>query len=250
MKTVMIDTKCGKIKGKATESSYVFSSIPYAVTERFESPKAVEKWDVFDATQRQVNCPQFYNYRDLKESENEFYYNEFYYKRDSDFKESPMTLTITTPIEEKNSSVLVYFHGGSFENGCIEDLPFGGCEEYSKRGIILVSVGYRLNVFGLFDSQNYMLQDQFFAIKWIYENIEDFGGNKENIVLMGQSAGGMCISDLLLYKPLKDYVKAAIIISGAGVIPRFAGPKDQTSNAEFWQKVIEDAGCKNKQEAK
>ncbi len=250
METVIIDTKCGKIKGRKMKDSLLFSSIPYAVTERFEAPKPVDKWELFDSTQKQVNCPQFYNYRDLKESLDDFYYKEFYFERDSDFAESPMTLTITTPVEAKNCSVIVYIHGGSFENGCIEDLPFGGCEEYAKRGIILVSVGYRLNVFGLFDSQNYMLQDQFFAIKWVYENIETFGGNKDNIVLMGQSAGAMCISDLLLYKPLKEYVKAAIIISGAGVIPRVAGPKDQKTNADFWQKVVKDAGCKNIEEAK
>ncbi len=250
MENIILTTKCGKIKGTQTENACIFSSVPYAQTKRFEKPQPMDKWDLFDATKRQVNCFQRFSFRDKTKSSKDFYYNEFYFDRDSDFAETPMTLTIITPLKPQNCSVIVYLHGGSFENGCINDLPFGSSEEYAKRNIILVSVGYRLNVFGLFDSQNFMLQDQMFALKWVKENIEDFGGNKDNVVIMGQSAGAMCISDLLLYPLLKDYVKGAILISGAGIIPRFVGPHKSKDNAWFWQKVIEDAGCTTVEEAK
>lgn len=250
MNTKIINTRLGKIKGYQSDNACFFSSVPYAITERFEDPRPVKKWEMFDATQKQVNCFQRFAFRDINKESNDFYYKEFYFSRQSDFAESPMTLSIITPLNPDNCSVIVYLHGGSFENGCIEDLPFGNTEEYAKRNIIFVSVGYRLNVFGLFDSQNYMLKDQIFALKWVNENIADFGGNKDNIVIMGQSAGAMCISDLLLYQPLKKYVKAAIMISGAGIIPRFVGPHTQQENAYFWKKIIEDIGCKSIEEAK
>lgn len=250
MKYCYVDTACGRVKGIEEEKVLAFHSIPYAITERFEDPKAVEPWEEYDATRKQSNCYQRFAYVDESVEDNNFYYREFDYMRDSDWVESPMTLSIRTPKKAEKCPVVIYFHGGSFDNGCIDDEPFGSTTEYADRGIIFISAGYRLNVFGLYGSNNYGLKDQAFAINWVRDNIAAFGGNPDHIVLMGQSAGAMCVSDLLLDKRLEGTVKAAVLMSGAGLIPKFAGPAPREQNAQFWQAVREKAGCQNDEELK
>ena len=248
MKTI-IETAHGKVKGEKRQEGYIYHSVPYAKTERFTDPKPYNWHDVFDATKKQVNCHQRFEYVD-EAAENGFYYREFDYMRDSDYSESPMTMTIITPLEGEKLPVVAYVHGGSFENGCIEDMPFGDSFEYAKRGIILVSIGYRLNVFGLYDTGNYGLKDQVFAIDWLKENISAFGGDGEHIILMGQSAGAMCITDLLNSEVLEGKIKGAVLMSGGGVLPKIAGAATQQENHPFWLKVMEEAGCENEEQLK
>ncbi len=249
MKDCYVETRFGRIKGLETTHSREFHSIPYAITERFEEPREVSFWGEFDATQKQLNCHQRFEYYD-EAAEDGFYYREFDYMRDSDWAESPMTMTILTPKKGEKCPVVMYFHGGSFENGCIDDEPFGTSHEYTDRGIIQISVGYRLNVFGLYGSANYGLQDMEYAIHWVHDNIADFGGDPDHIVLMGQSAGAMAVADLLLDNRLTGLIKAAIMMSGAGLVPRFAGPAPIEQNKPFWDEVREKCGCRNDEELK
>jgi para-nitrobenzyl esterase len=249
MKDCYVETRFGRIKGKETNRAREFHSIPYAVTERFESPREVPFWGEFDATAKQVNCHQRFEYVD-EAAEDGFYYREFDYMRDSDWAESPMTLSILTPRKPGKCPVVMFVHGGGFENGCIDDEPFGSSHEYTDRGIIQVSVGYRLNVFGLYGSANYGLQDLEYAIHWLHDTIEAFGGDPDHIVLMGQSAGAMCIADLLLDNRLTGLIKAAIMMSGAGLIPKFAGPAPKEQNEPFWNEVREKCGCQTDEQLK
>ncbi len=240
MDNIVINAPCGNIKGFNTENYHYFRSIPYAVTKRFEDPKPVEYMEEFDATAKPKNCYQRFCFVD-ESKEDGFYYREFDTYRISDYVESPMTLSITTPTNPDNCPVILFVHGGSYENGTIDDCPFGECVEYAKRGIILVSVGYRLNVFGLFGGENYGLKDIVFSIDWIRENIKAFGGNPDNITLMGQSAGAMCVNDLL-YSPLVDgKIKGAVMMSGGGLYPRPFGVQPKEKSKAFWKKVMVNA---------
>ncbi|MBO4538026.1 MAG: carboxylesterase family protein [Erysipelotrichaceae bacterium] len=249
MKECYVETRFGRIRGWENEYGREFHSIPYAVTERFEEPREVPFWGEFDATQRQVNCHQRFEYYDEK-AEDGFYFREFDYMRFSDWAESPMTLSILTPKQPENCPVVMYFHGGAFENGCIDDEPFGSSHEFTDRGIIQVSVGYRLNVFGLYGSENFGLQDMEYAIHWVRDNIEAFGGDGSHIVLMGQSAGAMGVADLLLDNRLIGLISGAIMMSGAGLVPKFAGPAPREQNQPFWDEVREKCGCKTDDELK
>ena len=106
--------------------------------------------------------------------------------------------------------VAVWIHGGGFEHGFSTELEFDG-EAYAKKGVILATISYRVNVFGfLYDqkqeeelgfSGNQGLLDQVAALEWISENIAAFGGNPDNITIMGQSAGAMS-SHVLTFSPL------------------------------------------------
>ena len=137
-------------------------------------------------------------------------------------------------------------HAYRHETGAVGELPWGGCTEYARRGVILVSVGYRLNVFHLFRSQNYGLHDQLAAIRWVREHIAAFGGDPGRITLMGQSAGAMSIMDLCYSDALQGVVRGAILMSGAGLVPAPTGPwteeQDRDEVAQAVWKVSKDWG--------
>ncbi len=244
----IIDTKVGKIKGYIKDNNRCeFNGIPYAITERFELPKPYIIDGIYDTSNPILDCVQYGTFRDNSE---EFYEKEFRGGLTFNYVESPMTLSITTPLEPKKSSVLIFIHGGGFENGMVNEYPWGYDSEYAKRNIILVSIGYRLNVLSLYRNLNLGLHDQLFAIKWVYDNIEAFGGNKNNMTLMGQSAGAMSITDLLYTKKLDGIIKSAIMVSGGGVIPGLLGPLSKDKFAPFWDDVDKMAGINNEDDRK
>ena len=227
MSKVTISTGLGKVTGTEENGVRMFRGIPYAVTERFEMPKPYPAWDELDATGPETDCWQYRAYHDESVGRYAFYHSEFRPGRGPDswkFAESPMTLNIITRSDAEKDPVLVFIHGGSFENGCVGEDPYGTSTEYGKHGIILVSLGYRLNVFGLYKGGNYGLHDMVFGLKWIKEHIADFGGDPDRITVMGQSAGAMAVMDLLYTKTLEGTVKGAVMMSGAGAVPSFAGP--------------------------
>ena len=251
---VTIETGLGRVTGTEENGIRMFRGIPYAVTERFELPKAYPAWDELDATGPETDCFQFRAYHKESIGRYWFYHSEFRYGQDIPdwkFAESPMTLNVITRAEAKKDPVLVFIHGGSFENGNVGEHPYGTSTEYARRGIVYVSLGYRLNVFGLYKSGNYGLHDMVFGLRWIKEHIADFGGDPERITIMGQSAGAMAVMDLLYTQILKDVVKGAVMMSGAGNVPDFAGPyTPEESDEKFWSKVRERAGAATEEEFK
>lgn len=96
--------------------------------------------------------------------------------------------------ETKKLPVLFYFHGGFFSSGSGDDKGFGP-DFMIEREIILVTINYRLGMLGFLNlgtpeySGNMGLKDQQMALKWIYENIEAFGGDKNKITIGGSSTG-------------------------------------------------------------
>lgn len=250
MKTTTIETLKGQLIGEEKANCVVYTSVPYARTERFEDPKEIANWTLFDATAKPKNCHQRFEYVD-ESQEQGFYYREFDYWRDSDYVEDVMTCTIITPKKPMESCpVICFVHGGSYENGHSEDCPFGDTDEYAKRGVIVVSIGYRLNVFGLYDSGNYGLKDIIFAVKWVKENIASFHGDPKRIILMGQSAGAMAVYNILLSNRLQGVISGAVMMSGLGILPPMIAPKTKEENHWFWYELMLRCGCQNEDELK
>lgn len=121
-------------------------------------------------------------------------------------------------------------------------------------------MNYRLNAFGfcshpdLTDENgvcgNFGLFDQYAAIKWVKENIAAFGGNPNNIVLSGQSAGAMSV-DIHLSNPLcKGWFSGAIMMSGGGLQRFLAKPLTPEETRAFWDRIVENAGVKSIAELK
>lgn len=242
MRTQTVEAKCGRIKGYQEEGTCFYRGIPYAKTERFTLPKPYVWKGEFDATVGEVDCYQYSSFMDESQAADTFYYDEFRSGRKFTYAEDFMTLNIVTPMEAKHMPVLIFIHGGGHETGTVGEMPYGLCTEYAKRGIIFVSIGYRLNVFSLYDGMNYGLYDQIAAVKWVQENIEAFDGDPTKITLMGQSAGAMSITDLMYCDKLKGIIQGVILMSGGGMVPRFAGPWTREQAKPFWDKVRHRAG--------
>lgn len=241
---IILDTKCGKIKGTERTDDIFFHGVRYATAERFEYPVPVTHWEgIYDATAQETDCPQYDTFRDESKDVGNFYYDEFRKGSSFRYEEDALELNIQKPLQGENCPVLVFIHGGGHETGTIGEMPYGDGREYTKRGIVYVSVGYRLNVFSLYRSKNYGLHDQMAAIRWVKENIEAFGGDPGRITLMGQSAGAMSINDLLYTNQLKGIITGAIMMSGAGCVPKLARPYTEQEAESFWAEVRQRAGA-------
>ena len=151
-----------------------------------------------------------------------------------------------------NKPVMVWIHGGAFEiGGTAEPREEGVNFVKENPDVILVSIEYRLGVFGFFhlshlpdgadysDAQNLGLLDQLMGLKWVHENIAAFGGDPENVTIFGQSAGGGSVSLLPLMKDSHKYFKRVIAQSGAPVFTRSVDEAIACTN-----EVMDKLGCK------
>lgn len=155
--------------------------------------------------------------------------------RSDGLSEDCLYLNVWTPAKRntKNLPVLVYFYGGGFVAGDGAEPRYDG-ESMAKKGIVAVTVNYRLNVFGFLAhpelsaeapykaSGNYGLLDQQAALKWVQKNIAAFGGDPKRVTIAGESAGSISVSYQMASPLSKDLIAGAIGESGAGIHPTLA----------------------------
>lgn len=217
----IVTTNTGKLRGIARSSGGAeFLGIPYAQPPvgdlRWHEPVPVSPWkDVRDASSFGAPCAQpilgDWNRRDAEFS-----------------KEDCLFLNVITPVwpPKEHLPVMVWLHGGANFGGTASSALYKD-GTLVQHGIILVTVNYRLGIFGFLShpaltkesahhsSGNYGLRDQIAALNWVRENIGQFGGNPDNITLFGQSAGAEDTS-LLMASPLsKKLFDKAIAQSGS-----------------------------------
>ena len=163
-------------------------------------------------------------------------------------------MNIFTPESAKEGDklpVLFYIHGGGFTGGCGHEKHFDG-PVWPTKGVIGVTINYRLGPLGFAClpqlkeeagfTGNYGLYDQMTAMKWVKDNIAAFGGDPENITIMGQSAGAMSVQQHCL-SPLTDGLfQKAVMSSGAGVSKMLSAASPEKAYP-FWQACMEKAGC-------
>jgi para-nitrobenzyl esterase len=152
--------------------------------------------------------------------------------RSDGLSEDCLYLNVWTPAKRntKDLPVLVYFYGGGFVAGDASEPRYDG-ESMAKKGMVVVTANYRLNIFGFLAlpelskespykaSGNYGMLDQVAALKWVHENISAFGGDPKKVTIAGESAGSISVS-LLMASPLsKDLIAGAIGESGAAIKP-------------------------------
>ena len=148
--------------------------------------------------------------------------------------------------------VMVWIHGGAYEiGGTAEPREEGTAFVQENPDIILVSIEYRLGVFGFIhlshlpdgkdypDAQNLGLMDQMMALKWVHENIAAFGGDPGKVTIFGQSAGGGSVSLLPLIKGSHTYFQRVIAQSGSAVMVRSRELAITCTN-----ELMEALGCK------
>jgi len=234
------DTHAGRVEGIpcGNPSFTVFKGVPYAAPPvgplRFRPPEppapwaGVKKCDTFGPMAMQgVSNP------------GDFYQKEFF-PVNLPMSEDCLYLNIWTPAQNGNEKypVMLWIHGGAYVAGCGYEMEFDG-EAFCKRGVILVTINYRLGMFGYFAhrelsqesgkgvSGNYGLLDQIFALKWVKDNIHAFGGDADNVTVFGQSAGGGSVQSLICSTLAKGLFHKAIVQSAAGI-----GTPDNDSLAE------------------
>lgn len=226
----IVSTKQGQVEGYVSGGTVIFKGIPYAAPPvgelRFRRPQEHEPWDgVLSCREFGSSCPQ----ADL--SAMDFYSKEFYDQPMPALNEDCLYLNIWTPQSAGPDSklpVMFWIHGGAFMHGTGSEKEFDG-EGMARRGVILVTINYRVNVFGFFAhpelekenaehvSGNYGILDQIAALEWVRENIAGFGGDPENITVFGQSAGCMSVQTIISSKLSKGMLKRAILQSGGGL---------------------------------
>ncbi len=230
----VVNVEGGSIQGMASAARdvTVFRGVPYAAPPvgelRWKRPQPVVKWKGVRKADTFSNiCWQPGN------AVGTFYGNEFYWKEQTVQSEDCLYLNIWTPTNavghpEKRLPVAFWVHGGAYFNGYGHEITMDG-DAWAQRGVILVTINYRLGIFGFLahpelsaespdgTSGNYGTYDQVAALKWVYDNIAQFGGDPGNITVMGQSAGAASIKNLVSSPLSKDLVKHAIIQSGGGI---------------------------------
>jgi para-nitrobenzyl esterase len=214
----------GSLQGERLGASgAVFKGIPFAAPAvgplRWREPMPVVIWKgLRDATQYAGACAQ----QDMG-------WNSSLVPTAS---EDCLYLNVWTPRLDPAAHlpVMVWIHGGGFSGGSGTDPMFDGAR-LSARGVVLVTLNYRLGVFGFFShpqlgaevgtaSGNFGLLDQIAALKWIQENIESFGGDPAAVTIFGQSAGGGSVVALLTSPLARGMFRRAIVESGATLGPQ------------------------------
>lgn len=155
--------------------------------------------------------------------------------RSNGLSEDCLYLNVWTPAKRntKDLPVLVYFYGGGNVAGDASEPRYDG-ESMAKKGIVVVTCNYRLNIFGNFAhselsaeapykaSGNYGYFDQIAALKWVQKNIATFGGDPKKVTIAGESAGSISVSYQMASPLAKGLIMGAIGESGAGINPTMA----------------------------
>ncbi|KAL4797181.1 Carboxylesterase [Aspergillus venezuelensis] len=239
----IIETNYGPVKGEASpyrDGVTVYKGIPFAApptgSKRWTAPAPPESWnDTLHATQFAPQCAQPYSEAGIfstgknSTSEDCLYLNIWtptYNNTNSD----------TAAIQSLNLPVYVWIFGGRFEGGSGDVKTYDGTGLASK-GIIVVTINYRLGAFGFLahpdlslesgynSSGNYGLLDQQFALRWVKENIAYFGGNASQVTVGGQSAGSASALDMMFSPLSRDLIAGVISESGA------RGPHDPATGS-------------------
>ncbi len=221
----------GRIQGVRAENPgvFVYRGIPYAAPPigelRWQEPHQVVPWDSI----RQ--CDKFGHPGYQAVHYPGFYASEWGYGDEAPYSEDCLYLNVWTkaPGEtEKKLPVALWIHGGGYREGWGSEPEFDG-QEWASKDVVLVTINYRLGIFGFMThpelsaessnkvSGNYGILDQIQSLKWVKENIAQFGGDPDNVTIFGQSAGAGSVRTLAESPLARGLFHKAVIMSGGGI---------------------------------
>ncbi|MFY7826188.1 MAG: carboxylesterase/lipase family protein [Flectobacillus sp.] len=219
---VQVNVEQGTIEGEFDVRSNIqsFKGIPFAKPPvgdlRWKAPQAPEKWSGVRQTKK-------FGPRAVQPA----LFGDMGFRSDG-MSEDCLYLNVWSPAKSNDEKlpVLVYFYGGGFAAGDGSEYRYDG-ENMAKKGIVTVTVNYRLNIFGFFShpelskettykgSGNYGLLDQNAALKWVQANIAKFGGDPKRVTIAGESAGSASVSAQMASPLSKNLIAGAIGESGS-----------------------------------
>jgi len=219
---LVVKTDQGKVQGKISADGQArdFLGIPFAAPPvgplRWKPPQPAAKWQgVRQATSFGSRCFQQQHFDDMV-------------FRDPGESEDCLTLNVWTPAAKPQGKlpVMVWIFGGGFAGGGTSE-PRQDGEHLTRNGVVVVSMNYRLGIFGFFATHelaaedphhaagNYGLLDELAAIQWVRRNIARFGGDPDNVTIFGESAGSFAVSAQMASPLAKGLFAHAIGESGA-----------------------------------
>ena len=261
----VVKTKYGLLKSVVSNGGHaLFKGVPYAKApvgeRRFKAPEEPDTWDGIRVCDTfGPACVQYDRWSDAVDDVNNDDQHPYIHIKNYPYppkmSEDCLYLNIYTPAKsaEERLPVMMYIHGGGCQQWYGSDYEYCG-DRFADRGIILVSISYRLNVFGFFThpdlaressynaSGNYGLLDQIQALKWIHENIEAFGGDPDNITVFGQSSGGRSTLALLC-SPLTKGLIRRVSIQSAGGLGRFMSDRNREEAERLGIEFMNGLGC-------
>lgn len=244
------NTVYGKVKGFILRGITQFRGIPYGAdtsgNNRFMPPQKPKVWDdIYPAVWWGNAAPQIMDNR---------YANSYSSFADhwnyDDVSEDCLKLNVWTPALDSNKRpVLVWLHGGGFTNGNgIEQDGYMG-ENLSRKGnVVFVSINHRLGPIGFSDlsgvggekykhSGNVGALDMVAALEWVNENISNFGGDPNNVTIMGQSGGGSKVCTVAAMPAAAGLIHKAVPLSGSTT-----SAMDQNVSRKLGEYILKEAG--------
>ncbi|MBO9558951.1 MAG: carboxylesterase family protein [Caulobacter sp.] len=233
----VVNAPAGSVSGSREGSAEVFRAIPYALPpvgeRRWRPPAPMPRWDGVRAAQTTgVACLQ----PPMAAGP--------YDRGAVPMSEDCLTLDVTAPEGARKAPVMVWIHGGTLIWGSGHSPMYDG-QAFAKRGVVLVSINYRLGVLGYLAhpelskespddiSGNYGLLDQIQALRWVRENIAAFGGDPGNVTIFGESAGALSVEYLLASPKARGAFDKAIVQSGyLFTMPELRGKRGEEAAAE------------------
>ena len=255
--TPVVETEAGPVQGLEQGGIDAFLGLRYAAPPlgdlRFQPPAKPEAWEgIADATGYGAPCMQLYSASGPTESEmtrriQAIFPTSTEAKMDN---EDCLFLNVWTPAagDGKKRPVMVWFHGGGYAYGSGNWPAYNGRNLAEKGDVVVVTVNHRLNAFGYLNlaekfgedfaaSGNVGNLDLVRSLEWVRDNIAGFGGDPDNVTIMGESGGGSKVSHLMAMPAADGLFDKAVIQSGPGV---FSGKPAEA--ADYAGKILEAAG--------
>jgi para-nitrobenzyl esterase len=219
----VVETACGKIRGTEQSGVIVFRGIRYGestATSRFLPPVAAKPWaGAVDAKVAGNSAPQI---------PGAAYPIAAWYTKIEPVSEDCLFLNVFTPsaTQGANKPVMVWLHGGAWMN-CAGSAPgFDGTNLARDGDVVVVTINHRVNIFGhlkvesrderFADSGNTGVLDMVVALRWVRDNITEFGGDPGNVTIFGQSGGAAKVATLMAVPPARGLFHKAIMQSFSG----------------------------------
>ena len=229
-RSAVANTQCGKVRGYLDGGVFTFKGIPYGQNtsgeNRWLPAKPPTPWQgEYPALVYGANCPQ--RLHDFTAIEQSFLFDW----DDGYMSEDMLKLNIWTSSLSGKKPVMVYFHGGGFTFGSAYELPsHEGAQMARHHDVVQVSVNHRLNVLGFLDlaevggeayaeSVNVGMTDLVASLRWIHENIANFGGDPDRVMIYGQSGGGSKVTCLMGMPSAAGLFHRVSVQSGGGGNP-------------------------------
>jgi para-nitrobenzyl esterase len=249
-RTAIANTRYGKVRGYLEDGVFTFKGVPYGADtggeNRWFPAKPPKPWDgEYPALTYGANCPQ----RLHDWSSEQTFLQQW---TDGWQSEDMLKVNVWTPSLAGKRPVMFYIHGGGFTFGSAYELASqDGAQMARHHDVVSVTVNHRLNILGFLDlsefggeayadSVNVGMTDLVAALRWVRENIANFGGDPDRVMIYGQSGGGSKVTTLLGMPSAQGLIHRASPQSGGG-----GNPPSGEQARELAKRVIAELGVKD-----